>query len=396
MAFIRLDFKAYTQNLTQIAKKAGGFEKLICVFKNNAYAHGINLLSPIAKALGVSFIALKNEREALELEIFFEFLNKASKNIKKDFLNPAFLNKINESHPAFSSPNSASKTSKISKNASFENILILSHIPNGKENPKFIYAANDIKSFEAFKKGTKLHLVIDTGMHRNGVLLKDIEKAFQKARALKLEITGIFTHFAGSDEMDASFFVQRQKFDEAKKIAQKAALNLGFKKLIFHASNSAALFRSSKIPTDELCRVGLAQFGYNDFAKLKKVLSLYAEKLSSCILESHECVGYGGKFSASKPLKIATYDLGYADGLFRFDGASFDQSSLLKPKDTQKLTLANDKSLLGCMSMDSFSCEDVGAQVCVFKDADIFARYFNTINYEILAKLSPYIKRILV
>lgn len=453
MAFIKLNTKAYVHNLTQIASKAGGIERVVCVFKNNAYGHGVNLLAPLAKAFGVKFIALKNEREALEIENFFQFLNEnlrdfdtKPQNLARDFSNfvsePSrleILNQINEKYQKYGlcgalnadlnlnlnsstalKPNlNATLNSKTPQNTSFETILILSHIPNGKENTRFIYAANDIKSLSAFKKGSKLHLVIDTGMHRNGVLPKDIAKAYEKARALGLEITGVFTHFAGSDELDASFFVQREKFNAAKKLALKAALKFGFQVPIFHASNSAALFRSSKVPADELCRVGLAQFGYNDFSKgLKKVLSLYAQRLSSRVLESHESLGYGGVFSARKRLKIATYDLGYADGLFRYDGGvsfhlndNFENASskdeplqenfyqglnlASKSRTASKLTLANSKSLLGRMSMDSFSCEDSGASVCVFKDANLWASYFYTISYEILSKLSPYIPRIL-
>lgn len=478
MAFIKLNAKAYAHNLAQVASKAGGIERVVCVFKNNAYGHGVNLLAPLAKAFGVKFIALKNEREALEIENFFQFLNanlrdfdekfflnsnlnqidklsefdkKLSENFNQKPQDPArefldfvsepsrleILNQINEKYQKYGlcgalnadlnlnssadlkSNLNATLNSKTPPNASFETILILSHIPNGKENARFTYAANDIKSLGDFKKGSKLHLVIDTGMHRNGVLPKDIAKAYEKARALGLEITGVFTHFAGSDELDASFFVQREKFNAAKKLALKAALKFGFQAPIFHASNSAALFRSRSIPTDELCRVGLAQFGYNDFnTGLKKVLSLYAQRLSSRTLQSHESLGYGGVFSARKRLKIATYDLGYADGLFRYDGGvsfhlndNFENASskdeplqenfyqglnlASKSRTASKLVLANGKSLLGRMSMDSFSCEDSGASVCVFKDANLWASYFHTINYEILSKLSPHILRIL-
>ena len=86
------------------------------------------------------------------------------------------------------------------------------------------------------------------------------------------------------------------------------------------------------------------------------------------------------KFCADKDINIATYDLGYGDGLLRYAGDG-------------ELPLANGKAMLGKMSMDSFSCEDAGDWVCVFDDANVWARYFDTINYDILVKLSPNIKR---
>lgn len=283
MSLIKINQKAYESNLKIIAEKIGSFSRLICVFKDNAYGHGAKILAPIASTLGVNFIAVKNEKEAYELEDFFD------------------------------------------------NILILSHHPHGKENSKFIYALNDIDKINAYQNDTRIHLKIDTGMHRNGVCVEDLNEALLKIKCSALKLEGIFTHFAGADEMDASFFIQREKFSKAKDIAKQI-----YKNLIFHSHNSPALFRAVKIPEDELCRTGLAQFGYGD-ESLKKVLSLYAHRLSRRELQIGQSVGYGGAFSATEKIKIATYDLGYADGLFRYDGKG-------------DLLLANKQKILGKIS----------------------------------------------
>lgn len=329
MSLIKINQKAYENNLKTIVSKVGDFSRLICVFKDNAYGHGAKILAPIAKALGVNFIAVKNEKEAYELESFFD------------------------------------------------NILILSHHPHGKENPKFIYALNDIDKINTYQNNTKIHLKIDTGMHRNGVCIENLSEALLKIKSSALKLEGIFTHFAGADEMDASFYIQKEKFSKAKDITKQIYDNL-----IFHSHNSAALFRAVKIPEDEFCRTGLAQFGYGD-ENLERVLSLYAHRLSHRELQIGQSVGYGGTFSATEKIKIATYDLGYADGLFRYDGKG-------------DLLLANKQKILGKISMDSFSCQDFGEEVCVFNNANIWADFFKTINYEILVKLHPDIPRVLV
>ncbi|EOI0504192.1 alanine racemase [Campylobacter coli] len=329
MSLIKINQKAYENNLKTIVSKVGDFSRLICVFKDNAYGHGAKILAPIAKALGVNFIAVKNEKEAYELESFFD------------------------------------------------NILILSHHPHGKENPKFIYALNDMDKINTYQNNTKIHLKIDTGMHRNGVCIENLSEALLKIKSSALKLEGIFTHFAGADEMDASFYIQKEKFSKAKDIAKQIYDNL-----IFHSHNSAALFRAVKIPEDEFCRTGLAQFGYGD-ENLERVLSLYAHRLSHRELQIGQSVGYGGAFSATEKIKIATYDLGYADGLFRYDGKG-------------DLLLANKQKILGKISMDSFSCQDFGEEVCVFDNANIWADFFKTINYEILVKLHPDIPRVLV
>lgn len=335
MAYIKINRLAYEYNLDLIASKAGGYEKVICVFKDNAYGHGAKLLAPIARAKGINFIAVKNEAEAKELE-----------NI-------------------------------------FDNILILSHHPHGDESEKFIYALNDKKDIKKLKKNTKIHLVIDTNMHRNGILPEEIQETLYKLKNNCLHLHGVMMHFAGSDEIDASYFVQKQKFQYAKKIIYNL-LREEAKNLVFHSHNSEALFRANALEIDEYCRVGLVQFGYAYFNKnLHKVLSLWAEKLSQRVLKKGQSVGYGGMYSAKEDLVIATYDLGYADGLLRYDGK-------------KDFFLPNGKKILGKMSMDSFSCENSGDVICVMNDANIMANFFNTINYEILVKLSPSLKRIVI
>ncbi len=93
-------------------------------------------------------------------------------------------------------------------------------------------------------------------------------------------------------------------------------------------------------------------------------------------MQKSQSLGYGGSYVATDTINIATYDLGYGDGLFRYDGK-------------KDLILPNGKKILGKMSMDNFSCEDCGDEICVIKDANEMAQFFNTINYEILVKLSP-------
>ncbi|ELD5174019.1 alanine racemase, partial [Campylobacter upsaliensis] len=230
-------------------------------------------------------------------------------------------------------------------------------------------------SVSKFKKNTRIHLKIDTNMHRNGIDVNGLENFLKELCHLNLE--GAFTHFMSADELDASYFTQKYNFQKAKKIIKNFTQNA----LTFHSFNSSALFRG-KMPQDEMCRVGLVQFGYGDKG-LKKVLRLYAHKLSSRVLEKGQSVGYGGAYVANEPLQIATYDLGYADGLFRYDGKG-------------QLKLANGKEMLGKMSMDSFSCEDSGGEICVLDDANLWADFFHTINYEILVKLNANIKRVLV
>lgn len=334
MSEILLNRSAYLNNLFQICKKAGGKERVILVLKDNAYGHGARLIASEAAKFGIKFAAVKNESEAVELSEYFK------------------------------------------------DILILSHIPTGKESEKFIYAINDISNLSVLKAGTRVHFAVDTLMHRNGISMELIEQACKTAKARGLLICGAYTHFRSADEVSGDYFVQRENFKIAKEQIVKFS-GLKPDELIFHSHNSAGLERFGKLD-NEFIRVGMAQYGYAQFdesLRLERVLELWAHRISARVLKAGQSVGYGGKFCAKEDMQIATYDLGYGDGLLRYNGEG-------------ELNLASGERILGKMSMDNFSSRDGGERVCVIKDARVWAKFFNTIEYEILVKLSPSIRRI--
>ena len=334
MSEIRLSKSAYFHNLEAITNKVGSKDRIFIILKDDAYAHGIEEMSVLAKEFGIKTAVVRNESEALKI---------------KD---------------------------------NFEKIIILSHIADGSEKENFIYAINHINALNIIKSGSKVHLAIDTLMHRNGLNLEEINEAFKLAKARNIQIQGAYTHFRSSDEKSAEFFVQKENFKEAKEIFKNLAKEFGIENFIFHSHNSAATERESDFE-DEAVRVGIAQFGYAQFDEslnLKRVLSLHAHKISQRVLKKGQSIGYGGTYEAKEDLKVATYDLGYGDGLFRYAGVG-------------ELKLANGKNILGKMSMDSFSCEDSGDEICVFDDARVWSKFFGTIEYDVLVKLKPWIRK---
>ena len=330
MSELVLNRSAYIHNLTKICAKAGGKDRVILVLKDNAYGHGAALVGREAASYGIKFCAVKNEIEACELEPFFE------------------------------------------------HILILSHIPHGGESERFIYAVNDISPIAKFKKGARVHIAVDTLMHRNGVAVSEVRAACEAALAHGLQICGAFTHFRSAEELSSDYFVQRQNFAAAKALVREIC----GEGLTFHSHNSAATERFGEL-ADECVRVGIAAYGYaqfDDSLELKRVASLWAHKVSGRVLKKGQCAGYGAKFCASEDMQIAVYDLGYGDGLLRYTGEG-------------ELKTAGGQRLLGKMSMDSFCCEDVGDKICVFDDVRVWADFFGTISYDVLTKLSPSINR---
>ncbi|ALV25286.1 alanine racemase [Campylobacter iguaniorum] len=336
MSEILINRAAYLHNLTQISNKVGSKDRIIVILKDNAYGHGALQIAKLASEFGIKFACVRTMNEAQEIAEFFK------------------------------------------------NILILSHIPTGDEDLRFIYTINDISNLSVLKSGCKVHLGIDTLMHRNGLGEDELESAFEIASQRNIEICGAFTHFRSSDETSAEYFVQRENFAKAKAKIKALGAKFGLN-LTFHSNNSAGIERATDFD-DEFVRAGIAQHGYEQFnssLSLKPVMSLWADLVSKRFLKAGQSVGYGAKFTAKEDIQIATYDLGYGDGLLRYAGIG-------------ELKLANGNLLLGKMSMDSFSTKYAGDRVCVFDDARVWAEFFGTISYDVLVKLSPIIKRTIV
>ena len=338
MAYIAINFDHYRHNLNLLASKAGRIEKLMAVLKDNAYGHGLLEMAPLAAAVGVKWAAVKNKQEASVVEPFFE------------------------------------------------NVLILVDRPSQEVNDKWVFAVHSLESIAKMPKGTRIHLKVDTGMHRNGVLLREIEEACALIDEKKLRLEGAMMHHSSADMVGTTYFVQKENFETAKGILRECALRYGFSELKFHSCNSAALLRHEGVFEEDFARVGIASYGYTDLPEvfgsynLKPVMSLWAKKISTRALEKGDCVGYGGVFEAPTPMVVSTYDIGYGDGFFRYDGKS-------------DLCISDGRPILGRISMDSFSLEGDDDEVCVFSDACPIARHFHTISYEIITKLATWLSK---
>lgn len=338
MAYIKLNLKNYEHNIKLLAKKAGNIDKIAVVLKDNAYGHGLCQIAKKANELGVKTAVVRHFREAYEIQ------------------------------------------------DEFKQILILADYPK-EPNPKFIYAINDINFISKFPKNTKVHLKINTGMNRNGIALDEIETALKALQNQGLECIGAFTHHSSGGIVEAQYFLQNEAFKKAKDIILTYSKKYGMSNLAFHSHNSDALLRSQSFD-ESFARVGIATYGYSDIDKafgefdLKPVLSLWAKKICQRELSFGDKVGYGLKFTADSKMQASIYDVGYADGLFRFNGLGE--------------FYLNKKRVLGVMSMDCTCIKSIDDEICIISNANEIARHFNTISYEVLVKLSPNLPKFII
>ncbi len=336
MAYIILNKNNFFNNLDIIAKRTKSVDKIALVLKDNAYGHGLLEMASMAREYGIKKAVVRTTDEAQKVEEFFEY------------------------------------------------ILVLGEIPTSVSQ-KVRYTINDIKSIEKFPKGTKVELKVDTGMHRNGVDMREMEEAFLRIKEAELILEGLFTHHRSADELTSEWFWQKENFQKAKAEAQRLAQKFGFGALRFHSSNSASLFRHVDFDED-MARVGIAAYGCLELPEafgaehFKPVLSLYAKKLSQRALQAGSRVGYGGDGVLTQESVVSNYDFGYGDGFLRICA----QNGYKTP---------NGVELVGRISMDNSSFLSAQEELLIFDDARVAASYAKTISYEVLTSLKAHLKR---
>ncbi|MDR2790573.1 MAG: alanine racemase [Campylobacteraceae bacterium] len=338
MSKIKLYSEHLRSNLDILAKKAGGKEKLIAVLKDNAYGHGLDIFARKTADLGITHAIARDAKEALEIAAFFA------------------------------------------------DIIVLSeHEENFFAHSNIIFAVNEFDALKSVSRGVKIALKIDSGMHRNGLNSKELDAAFGVIKQNGVILHSVFTHYRAADETGSCFFWQRENWRAVKERVIELTKKYNITKPFFHSCNSAALLRCGEFDED-FARVGIAMYGYCDLPEifghfdLKPVLELFAKRVSTRELKKGERVGYGGVFEADKDMVSSSYDVGYSDGILRYNGLG-------------ELKTTNGSLILGRVSMDSMSINSDEEEISVFNDARVWAKHFNTISYDILVKLNAKIPR---
>ncbi len=224
-----------------------------------------------------------------------------------------------------------------------------------------------IKINDVCKKNSlsaKVHLKVDTGMHRLGFRVEDAEKICSIISRLKnVCVTGCYSHFADpecisrTEKQFAEFMIARER---VKKF---------FPSCIFHIAASGGISNSSRYSLD-MVRPGLLMYGYkpfkSDVAPVQPILRIYGKVIKERSLDKGEGILYGN-YKLAGECKIAIVRAGYADGLRR-----------------REIDTINNK----CMDMCAVKNDKNADYICVFENADIVSDKERTISYEVLCSLT--------
>jgi alanine racemase len=265
----------------------------------------------------------------------------------------------------------------------------------------------------SLKKKIKIHLKVDTGMGRLGLLPQNFQRdnsvalnvdAIEETLAIAgldgLELEGIFTHFATADSADKTYAEdQLDLFMNFLNRLRKA----GLKPPVRHAANSAALIDMPQSHLD-MVRPGIASYGLypsdevnKKHVSLKPAMALKARIIHLKKVPAGFKVSYGGTHETPKATTIATIPIGYADGLNRLLSSS-----------GQMLVHGQRAPIIGrvCMDLTMLDVGDIdnvqmGDEVVIFGQQgsdsitiDEIASSLNTINYEIVSTITARVPRV--
>jgi alanine racemase len=246
---------------------------------------------------------------------------------------------------------------------------------------------------------TAAHLKVDTGLGRQGAEPADaLAVALDVVSQAGIELAGTYTHLAAPGDDDAFTDLQLVRFARALDSLRTSGLDPG----LVHVAGTGGVL-GGVAPFADAIRPGLGLYGMTpswasaDRVGLRPVLSLHALPLRLFTLAEGEPLGYGLRFRASRPSRIATLAIGYADGWPRVHanngvvlvrgerapivGAVSMDALTVDVTDVEGVDDDDEFILIGAAGGDRITTDEVAAQR-------------RTINYEVTTVLGARLPRI--
>lgn len=368
--WIEIDTKAIKHNYDIFRSLIGKDVKLAGVVKSNAYGHGFIDFSKELEKLNVDVIAVDSVSEALRLR-------------KEGVKTPLVV-------LGYTLPE------KIAEATHDDVALTISQFEN----------LQTIENLDLTKK-VKIHIKVDTGMHRQGFLDTDAPRLFETLKKLstKIEVSGLFTHFASASDSAQVLFteIQSKRLLLWKELFEKE----GFSVLV-HANATSGVLAHAQSHFD-MVRVGAGLYGiwpskelrevFNTKITLQPILTWKAVISEKKKIKKGERIGYDLTEELSRDSVIAIVPIGYWHG---FGRALSGKSSVLVGGSRAKV--------LGRVSMDMIiiditdipQAEVLDEVVLIGKQGNEevtlheMAELSHTSAYEVATRLNPLIKKIYI
>jgi len=365
LSYIQLSKSNLLFNINQFKKILPKNTKICAVIKGNAYGHGQNEIASVIE----KYVDYFQVDDIEELKLLRKISNK--KTLVFGYV------EIKE----------------------LENLILLDGIPGIFD---IEHAIQLNKLGKKLDKKILVHIKIDALLGRQGLLLKDIPTFAKKISKLKyINIDGIYSHFSNIEDAKNLNHAKKQLeyFDKAIGIFEKHGIR-DFKK--HFCSTAGILVENSLNRKFDIARLGIGMYGLwpssdlkRKFEKrvyLKPVLRWISHIAQIKEIEKSFPVGYGLTYIPKKRSKIAIVPQGYSDGYDRH-------------LSNNSCVVINNKKcpVIGRVAMNMFAVKIDGLNVKVEDkvvllgenvSAEYLAEKLNTINYEVVTRISPLLPRI--
>ncbi|UQD55783.1 bifunctional UDP-N-acetylmuramoyl-tripeptide:D-alanyl-D-alanine ligase/alanine racemase [Flavobacterium sp. K5-23] len=260
-----------------------------------------------------------------------------------------------------------------------------------------------LKGLHAFLKIAKqknlhdypIHIKLDTGMHRLGFEENTIEELIAALKEnTTVKVKSVLSHMASSDDLiHQDFSLSQISLFDSLSTRMIKELNIS---PIRHILNTSGI-SNYPLAQFDMVRLGIGLYGVSNDPLEQKYLENVGT-LKSVIsqirtIPAGESVGYGRRFMAEKPTKIATIPIGYADGISRAWGNGVGFVTIKGQKASVLGSICMDMLMVDVTEID---CTE-GNAVIIFGEnptVSFIAKELNTIPYEILTSISQRVKRV--
>ncbi|MCX6881829.1 MAG: alanine racemase [Verrucomicrobia bacterium] len=284
-AWIEINESALRQNHALIVQEKNASVGIAAVLKDNAYGHGAFLCAQIAAEFGAKFLVLVTLTEALDLRL-------AGVTTPMLLLGQRQPDEIAScvEHRLTCCVNDIGLVNQLAAEAQRQNRVV------------------------------PVHVKINTGMNRYGIRWDEAPALIEKILAHPfLELEGVMSHFSMSDELDKSFaHFQLSNFRTVLDWLALRQIQVRYR----HHCNSGGFLDLPEAHFD-LVRIGLLPLGIYPSTVVRRIHGLepvMTVKTKVALLQnltSGDSVGYGMRYTASCPRRIAVLPLGYGDGFPR-------------------------------------------------------------------------------
>ncbi|MEK8022297.1 MAG: alanine racemase [Candidatus Hydrogenedentota bacterium] len=246
--------------------------------------------------------------------------------------------------------------------------------------------------------GTQVHVKVNTGMNRAGIEPDETIEFLRAVRAIEgVEVEGVFSHFAGSDDPDrTSAYDQFDRFELLLRELRAAEL----RPPIAHISNSGAIIDMPEMSLD-MVRAGIAMYGLypsltvSRLVKLVPALSWKSHVIETRRLTAGARVSYSGTWVAPRETTVALMPVGYADGLRR---ALSSKGEVLVRGKRRRIAgrVCMDLTVIDCDSADVEPGDEIvliGRQGDEVITAEDQAEWIGTNNYEVTTQITYRVPR---